>query len=354
MRVALLGGYGDVGGRLARRLVGVDGVEVVIVGRDGERAVAAAARLGGRAVGRAVDVTAAAAAAVALSDVDVVVSLIEATPPELAGDLSRGALFVETSADPAYVDQVCSAVRDSDGAGVFNVGLCPGLTEATALDLAERYPTTVRLVTFLEMGMGQRHRAAAVEWSLRNVDAEWTARRDGEWVIASTADRRSDVVYLGDEKPRLAISYGFVDQVEVARRASTIATVETYLSLDPPWLTRSIARVAGTWSGRLLSRHARSVARLAPMLPTVGRDRVRLRQEAWDAEGEVIAALDVVLGADQAEVTAVMIVATLVAVRQDPIRARRGLRAMHELLSPLEIHAALLGSFGDLRWSTTR
>lgn len=55
MRVLILGGYGTFGARLARLLAAEPGLSLVIAGRDGAKARALAARLGGGASGLALD-----------------------------------------------------------------------------------------------------------------------------------------------------------------------------------------------------------------------------------------------------------------------------------------------------------
>lgn len=55
MKVMVLGGYGNFGARISRALVGDDRIELLVGGRDGQRAAAFAGALPGRARGVAVD-----------------------------------------------------------------------------------------------------------------------------------------------------------------------------------------------------------------------------------------------------------------------------------------------------------
>lgn len=344
--VAILGGYGDLGQHLARSVLHQTDMDVVIIGRDRAAASRAAQSLGPRARPVAADVTSRQIVET-IDGVTYAVNLVEALPAELAGRISAsGPIFVETSAEPDFVADVRRAIEAHQGRGVTNVGLAPGLSEILAIDLLRRHPACRHVVMNLEMGMGHRHGKAAIVWALRNIDRTFPVLRNSQWIDGQTADRTRDIDDDGARATRLAISFGFVDQVAVGEALDGEGTVETYLSLDPAWLTRAMSKLAGTATGRLVARHSSALARLAPFVPAIGSSQTRLVVQALGPGGQPVDEWRV-RSADQASVTASMIVCMLDAAEASNCG---GLRRMHDLVDASRAREWLSDEFPDTQF----
>lgn len=120
--ICLLGGYGDIGLRVARLLHEETNDKVLLAGRNGARAKTAALSIGPRCGGMTLDVRGQHAAE-QLAEVTLCINLTEATLPALAAALvANGMHFIYSSALPTYVadlEQTINALPSPRVTGVF-------------------------------------------------------------------------------------------------------------------------------------------------------------------------------------------------------------------------------------------
>ncbi|WP_404404853.1 NAD(P)-binding domain-containing protein [Pelagibacterium halotolerans] len=297
----IIGGYGDVGQKLARLLLATGSYRVVLAGRNAEKARTAAEQLGANARGAHVD-----AAEGLPGDAQVVVNFVETLPPAAAAAVvERGGVFIDASADPDYLERLKAAVPNGPGLAILNAGLTPGLTNVLARSLKTAHPDTRRIDVVLEMGMGRHHGLAATEWTLRGFAAPYRAKRNGVWRdIAPGSERRSACL---DPTQKLvpAIGFAFSDQIAMAHTLD-LDEARTFLALAPASMTRLLGTLAGTGPGRFIARRATPIAKLFAALPVMGPIRTRLLVEAFDARGQKRGSY-VMRSGDQSDLTAAML-----------------------------------------------
>lgn len=333
--ICLLGGYGDVGLRLARLLHDRTPLTIVLAGRDGDRAEAAARKVGERCRGLALDVRANGAPA-RLAGVDLCVNLTEATPPRLAADLvARGTHFIDSAATPAYVAQLrqaIEAVQSPRAAGVLECGLAPGLTNLLARRMWQNNRDIRSIDIMIELGMGAHHGIAATIWSLQALAQTYPMKSGGRWQDTRTGSvsRRFDT---GTGRVR-AIGFAFSDQASIARELR-LDGARTFLAVDPRWMTRAMGWMARWPLGAFVSRLSGPLARAMRHLPGMGGSGTRLVLEGFNARGEVIASHKLTGGA-QADMTATVIAQTV----QELVRLTAnepGLQPLYRLLDPASV-----------------
>ena len=333
--VWLIGGYGDVGEKLAKALAALSETAIVIAGRNGEKAEATARRIGAPCRGEALDITAPGVAE-RLAGAAVVVNLSEATPPDLAAKLiERGTHFVDTSATADYAAALSAhigQIRAPKAAAVLEVGLAPGLTNLLAHRIVRDHPETRQIDLLIEMGMGEHHGRAATEWTLQNLGQTYPGKRAGAWVrLRPGAERRR--FSFGDAGEQIAgIGFGFSDQVSIARDLD-LDGARTFLALDPGWVTTSIGLLAGSALGRFVAARAGRVAAVLGALPVMGGCGTRLVVEGKDGKGQVTGC-EAFRATGQAEITA--LVAALVA-RAMLTTDKTGLVAIYDAIEAEEV-----------------
>jgi saccharopine dehydrogenase-like NADP-dependent oxidoreductase len=343
--ICLLGGYGDVGLRLARLLHDQTQFTIVLAGRNADRADTAARSVGPRCRGMALDVHMPGALA-QLAGVVLCVNLTEATPPRLAATLiANGTHFIDSAATPAYVTDLrraIGAVRAPRGMAVLETGLAPGLTNLLAHRMCQVQPETRSIDILIEMGMGTHHGIAATEWSLQALAQTYPMKSGGQWqdIRTGTISRR----FATDRGRIRGIGFAFSDQASIARDLN-LDGARTFLAIDPGWMTRVMGWLSRSPLRNMASRKAGPLARIMQRLPAMGGTETRLTLEGRNARNEVIATHSLT-GGVQADMTATVIAQVVQEVLRPTAAAQPGLQALDALLDPASVSERPFGISG--------
>ena len=225
MRVLVLGGYGAVGRHLVATLRH-DGHTVLAVGRDAARS--------DEVVNRAESPL--ATYREVLSDSDVVVNASGVENPrlaELAGASDRA--FIDISATVGYLDQLRQLPPRAPI--IIDVGLAPGLTNLLAVTVHAQAPGPVDIAVLL--GAGERHGAAATEWTYRLLGTHFDA--DGQRIRNYT--RPEKFTLPGYRRPRRLVRLNFSDQHTLRRELNV--PVRTFFGVDSRLAGAALAAL--TW-----------------------------------------------------------------------------------------------------------
>lgn len=345
--VALIGGTGDVGGRLVRMLVDHTAARILLISRSGvgsgDRVEALRFDIAGKdAVGK-------------LPLGATVINLTEATPPTIAIEVVRnGGKFLETSASPNYVQALRRGVAEVGGPGtvVLCVGTAPGLSTLMAAELV-RVKEAAAVDIGLELSMGRHYGRAATEWSIDALGRPY--RLSGaENTIVRPGELRRSFTFLRGTRARPALGIGFAaDGITDCRKAARPTRVRTFVAIDPPFVTRAVGLLLRLGLGPALAQHKRGVTQVLRRLPETGQAHARIVVEAQNPEGIVAASHHVAAG-DQAAVTAAMILATIRALPAAD-RPMPGVRTIVDVLTfaeALEALRHLLPRMAIETWST--
>ncbi|WP_454196746.1 hypothetical protein [Nocardia sp. Marseille-Q1738] len=224
MSVLVLGGYGAVGRHLVTELRR-SGDIVLVAGRDPARADVRIdlGEPGLRSYREALD------------GIDVVVNTSGSEDPRLAQQAAEhGSAFVDVTASTEYV----ALLEQSTPAGpvILSVGLAPGLTNLLAAAAHAQSPGPIDIAVLL--GAGERHGAAATEWSYRLLGRNF--RADNEYVRNYT---RPQVFELPGHRRRRLFRADFSDQHVLTRDLAV--RVRTYFALDSRIATLGLS--LATW-----------------------------------------------------------------------------------------------------------
>lgn len=248
--VLIVGGYGTVGRHIATRLARSHPGRVIVAGRRADAARAAAAEIGHGARGRRFDVSVeprdAELAALALA----IVCVDQHDTRFVARCLSSGISYIDVSARYAFLSQVeelDDEARASGAAALLSVGVAPGLTNLLAAEVHRRMDSVRRIDIFLELGLGDHHGRAAVEWLCDNLDTKFSVPFEGSRRTV-TSFTESRFIALPGRRPRAAYRVDLSDQ-HTLRRTLATDDVSTYLCLSSPvatWLLAQASRYGVT------------------------------------------------------------------------------------------------------------
>jgi len=340
--ICLLGGYGDVGLRLAALLHQHTQMHIVLAGRNGPRAQSAARDIGPRCQGMALDVGTADAAA-RLTEMALCINLTEATPPELAASLvAAGTHFIDSAATPAYVAGLARAIATVSApraTAILQTGLAPGLTNLLAAQMTREHPKTRSIDILIQMGMGTHHGAAATQWTLQALAQTYPMKWNGAWQEVRTgANTRT---FETDEGPVHAIGFAFIDQASIARDLD-LTGARTFLAVDPGWMTRVLRGLTRAPLRGLMRRYSAPLTRIMQRGPTMGGTGTRLALEGLNGTGEVIATRSLT-GGPQADITAEVIAQAVIALQHPSAPVKTGMQPLGAVLDPATITARALG-----------
>jgi len=326
--ICFLGGYGDVGLRLARRLHVLTGARIVLAGRDGEKAENAAREIGFSCEGMALDIRAADAIE-RLRDMALCVNLTEASPPALVAALiANGTHFIDSSASPNYVAALRDAiakVTTPQAVAVLETGLAPGLINLIAARLCHDHPDTRRIDVLIEMGMGVHSGFAATQWALQSLGQTYSVKMNAHWHKVRTGTLRRTV---DTDTGRIdAIGFAFSDQQSIAQDHA-LDGARTFLAVAPGWMTGVLRQLSRTAPSGVVRRHAAILTGWMLRMPTMGRTGTRLAVEAFDPDGNLLAKKHL-NGGPQADLTAAVIAqAARVLIQSGNERGRRKLSSI--------------------------
>ncbi|NOX72779.1 MAG: hypothetical protein GXP03_03850 [Alphaproteobacteria bacterium] len=244
--ILIVGGYGQVGLAIARQLAPQFPGRVIVAGRSREKAGQAAAALGQDAKARKIDVFA-PVAATSLDNVALVLMCLDQRDTKFVEQcLTLGIHYVDITAnlDFLYALEKLDPIAKANAAcAVLSVGVSPGLSNMLARRAVANAGPVERIDILLELGLGDAHGKAALEWMFDNLDRRFEVREAGQMQqVQSFAEARA--LRLPDQKNRPAYRFSFPDQVVVARSLD-IASVSTWIRFESRMVT---------WLFALLSR----------------------------------------------------------------------------------------------------
>jgi len=255
-KILIVGGYGQVGRSIAERLAPGFPGRVTIAGRNQHKANTVAAEVGHGSQGRGMDIFAPDAGR-ALDDVALVLVCLDQTDTQFAAQcLSRGIHYVDISADHTFlsrIDALDGLAQTNSATGVLSVGTAPGLTNLLAARAKQKMARLDRIDILLEIGLGDRHGRAAVEWMFDNLDASYDIRENGAARRVRSLGESMALALPGQSKRRAAYRFNFSDQ-HVLGRTLGVASVSTWVRFDNRLSTWLFAVSSRAGLGRLLRR----------------------------------------------------------------------------------------------------
>jgi saccharopine dehydrogenase (NAD+, L-lysine-forming) len=258
--ILIAGGYGVVGRRIAAELAPDYPDQVIVAGRNLDRAKTTARAIGHGVRGREVDVNVPSSIAAALDDVAVVVSCIDQPGRNLLhAAIERGLRYTditphlsELGRGAAY-EKIDAAARTSGARVVLGTGIVPGIANVMVRAVAETLGGAEEIETSLLLSASDVTGPASLDYFLQELSMPFVVHVDG-------ADRQgrafSDPRLIEFPPPvgaRPAYLFPFSDQVLYPRTMGARTTL-TRLALEPARLAKLLAVVVRTGAASLIAR----------------------------------------------------------------------------------------------------
>ncbi|MGN4127019.1 saccharopine dehydrogenase NADP-binding domain-containing protein [Lysinibacillus sphaericus] len=235
--ILIVGGYGEVGGKIAKLLLPKYPNRVWIAGRSIEKARQFCAQQNNLATPIQLDVTKAIDGH-QLTNIALVIMCLEQENTQFAAlCLQEGIKYIDISASYSFLQKLellnPLAVKHNTTA-VLSVGLAPGLTNLMAMHVAQQFSSLEKLHISILLGAGDSHGAAAIHWILNQLNNSYTIayQNDKQEITNFTNKREVDFVGIGN---RSLYQFNFSDQHILSKHLPS-SHIITRLGFDVEWL----------------------------------------------------------------------------------------------------------------------
>jgi len=247
--ILIVGGYGEVGRRIAQKLGAAHPGRVIVGGRNPDRA--------GDLRARRVDVDDPASIDAALSGVEVVVACVRQHEPHLLKTVIRRGLAYTSIAPPLMswpvVEPLHAEAQRTGARIVLAAGLEPGISSVLARLGADRLQAVDAVETALLLGVGDAYGPDSMVFIFEEMAESYAVLVDGISRPARAFRDATWVTFPPPIGPRRAYTMPFRDQLYYPRTLGARTSIAR-VAIDPPWLGRvaaALARLgAGSWSRR--------------------------------------------------------------------------------------------------------
>ncbi len=255
-RILIIGGYGNVGRIIASELAKRFPEQVIVAGRDYQKAKDFSLELGQQVIPMACDVSRISANEKLLDDVGIVLMCLDLESIEFVRlCIQRGIHYIDISASYSILSQIEMLNKEAEVAKatvVLSVGLAPGLTNLLTKHCQSKVPNMTHADIYILLGMGDIHGDAALQWTLRNLNGEFTIHNNGETKRVKSFEDGKQTVFPGRLRKRTAYRFNFSDQ-HVLPQTLGLKSVSTRLCFDSAWMTAVFAVMKKTGVNRLLT-----------------------------------------------------------------------------------------------------
>jgi saccharopine dehydrogenase (NAD+, L-lysine forming) len=258
-KILIIGGYGNVGRIIATELVKRFPRQVIVAGRNYQKAKAFLLELGEQVIPMAIDISRISAHEKLLDDVGIVVMCLDLESVEFVRlCIQRGIHYIDISATYSILSQIERLNKEAEEARatvVLSVGLAPGLTNLLTKHCQSKVSDMTYADISILLGLGDIHGDAALRWTLENMNGEFTIRENGETKRVRSFEDGKQTVFPGRVGKRTAYRFNFSDQ-HVLPKTLGLKSVSTRLCFDSALMTSLFAVINKMGVSRLLTLKA--------------------------------------------------------------------------------------------------
>ena len=220
--ILVIGGYGGVGRVVSTTLGDRFPQQVVVAGRNYQKAQAFASETNTKVIPAKLDISSINEVGAFLDDhVALVVMCVETQDTQFVEQcIKRGIRYVDISATYellSRIESLGSQAEKHDSTILLSVGLAPGLTNLLVSHSTSVLDEVSQVDIFLLLGMGEVHGEASLQWVLDNLNSEYSLRQHGVDARVQTFGESKRTVFPSNIGKRSAYRFNFADQHTVVK-----------------------------------------------------------------------------------------------------------------------------------------
>lgn len=240
--ILIVGGYGEVGGKIAKLLLRSYPNRILIAGRNIEKAKQFCARCNQLATPIQMDVSKTVNPQ-QLEGVALVIMCLEQQDTAFTQlCLRKGIMYIDITASYAFLkklEDLHPIAEQHHSTIVYSVGMAPGLTNLMAMHAAQQLTTIDQLHISILLGAGDTHGTAAVLWILDQLNQPYHLNYQHKRQTTTNFTNRRVVQFKGVGK-RSLYQFNFSDQHTLSKHFST-SQIVTRMGFDVEALNRFVS-----------------------------------------------------------------------------------------------------------------
>ncbi|GIN14139.1 hypothetical protein J26TS2_40060 [Shouchella clausii] len=289
--VMIIGGYGEVGGNIAKQLTQSTDLRILIAGRRLEKAEFYCRQLGSSAHPVEIDIRKPKSyEAILLADL-VIMCMDQQNTALVQYCLEHHIHYIDITANFAFhkqIEQLNPLAQQSTV--IMSVGFAPGLSNLLAKHLIDRMESIEELHISILLGLGEEHGVGAIQWLLEQINQSYNVKKNGvTQTVRNFSGKR--MTYFNRLGKRTSYLFNFSDQ-HILQRKLPRSEVQTYLTFDVEWVNRILAIVHRlrftallkySWAKRVVIKMIQSFCRVPS-----SSDICAIKVEATNSENNLI------------------------------------------------------------------
>lgn len=236
-KVLIIGGYGEVGDKVASLLYPKHSYNLVIAGRNLGKATTLATQLGEGVEACAIDLSLETGFGDVLSNVKMVIMCIDCKNTLfLENCWAENIVYLDITASYNVIQQLESmseSVKAMGSTVLCSVGVAPGLTNLAAKLCLEENQEASDIDIVIMLGLGEKHGLAAIEWTLSQMNKDFTLFSGKGKKSVRNFDDPKTFYFPFNLGSNVAYRYNFSDQHTLLKTLS-VENIETRMCFDSP------------------------------------------------------------------------------------------------------------------------
>lgn len=324
--ILIAGGYGTIGVKIAANLAQDYPNQVVIAGRNVERATRVASELGHGVRARYIDVRDRDSVDKAMDGVDTVMSCVAQpeTPHLLLASISHGCGYTDIAPmafkRPTYPDALKAEAVDTGARIILGAGMVPGISNIFARMGADRVGPVGSIASTCLLSLGDEYGSDSKGFIADEIVRGFEATIDGEKVLVKSFTGPKRVEFAPPLGALNAYLFPFSDQIYYPATLGA-RTAVSRLALLPQWVPGLLSALLPLAGSALAKRRSGTNGRLGGLMDWLKRRYRGLNW--WGVHVEVLGAGGIqsvsVQGHAQARATAFSASAFLRALIEDEV-----------------------------------
>jgi saccharopine dehydrogenase-like NADP-dependent oxidoreductase len=283
-KILVVGGYGAVGGVISKTLAKLFPSQVIVAGRNFQKAEDFSNGLDEKVNPLELDITSIPDNDGRLDDINLVIMCIDQTETKFVFQcIKRGIHYIDVTANYNFLSKIetlNNEAKNYNSTVVLSVGLAPGITNLLAKQCKSMVKDIQYADIYIMLGLGEEHGEAAYRWAFEDLNDTFFIKENGEKKqVKSFRDGKQSIFPEGIGK-RTAYRSNFSDQ-HVIRKTLNIDSVSTRICFDSSVMTLVYALLRKTGLSKLLKlRIVQNFLMKTLKLITLGSDKFVLKVEA--------------------------------------------------------------------------
>ncbi len=328
MKIVIVGGYGAVGRIISERLSAVYPNQVVIAGRNQNKAKKLADTLKNGVIPYQLDISNNPQDAEFWANVKLVIMCLDQEDTRFVEFcIEKEIHYIDISANYFILEKIEKLnEKVKNSSVILSVGLAPGITNLLAQHGINQLANVSNIDLFVLLGLGEKHGDHAFEWTFDNLHKEYSVMESGKLkrVKSFTDSRKTEL-----KGKRSFYLFDFSDQ-HVLSKTTTAKSVTTRMAFDVNRITQLIGFLRRTGLTKIFQ--SKSIQKfLIPIFKSagLGSDIYGVKAVVTDSEGNSYESA--VSGYGEGRITAIVAVKTAEYVLQNPVN--HGVSHLHEIIN---------------------